>query len=192
MSYSYPKEICSLCGKLKRVNAHEEGNPICGNCYKKIHREMCSVCGQERPVHCRNNSQPICATCYYRIHRKICSICGKSKPVHSGEKGERICDNCRLYEDPHRIFLKYERSARKRHLDFSLSEEQFVSILSLGCDYCGRLPKRYNGVDRIDNNRGYENGNCVPCCKPCNLMKKDMSREDFISQCRLVSAKHQP
>lgn len=37
-----------------------------------------------------------------------------------------------------------------------------------------------NGIDRIDNNRGYEEDNVVACCFMCNSMKSDLSFEKFI------------
>ena len=40
----------------------------------------------------------------------------------------------------------------------------------------------YNGIDRKDNNLGYEKANCVPCCKRCNQMKNDMTMDEFINQ----------
>ena len=41
----------------------------------------------------------------------------------------------------------------------------------------------YNGIDRVDNNRGYEIENVVPCCTSCNSAKMDLSKEDFL--CRI-------
>lgn len=39
---------------------------------------------------------------------------------------------------------------------------------------------RHNGIDRIDSNKGYENGNVIPCCKFCNMAKMDRSQEEFL------------
>lgn len=36
-----------------------------------------------------------------------------------------------------------------------------------------------NGIDRIDNNRGYVKENCVPCCKTCNYAKRKMDLLTF-------------
>ena len=38
------------------------------------------------------------------------------------------------------------------------------------------------GIDRKDNNKGYTNDNCVPCCGFCNKMKMDHSIDEFYSQ----------
>ena len=38
----------------------------------------------------------------------------------------------------------------------------------------------HNGIDRIDNNIGYESKNVVSCCKICNYAKSNMNYKDFI------------
>jgi hypothetical protein len=38
-----------------------------------------------------------------------------------------------------------------------------------------------NGVDRVDSGRGYTVDNCVPCCKFCNLMKRNYTPEFFLA-----------
>jgi len=42
---------------------------------------------------------------------------------------------------------------------------------------------RSHGVDRLDNSKGYIDGNCVSCCGHCNLAKKDRSHIEFIKHC---------
>lgn len=37
----------------------------------------------------------------------------------------------------------------------------------------------YNGIDRVDNSKGYIKGNCVSCCSICNTMKLSLNLEDF-------------
>ena len=37
----------------------------------------------------------------------------------------------------------------------------------------------YNGIDRVDSNIGYIFENCVPCCKLCNMAKKEYPVEEF-------------
>jgi len=36
-----------------------------------------------------------------------------------------------------------------------------------------------NGIDRINSNIGYIEGNVVPCCKHCNRAKNTMSDSEF-------------
>jgi hypothetical protein len=48
----------------------------------------------------------------------------------------------------------------------------------------------YNGIDRIDNARGYERDNIVPCCKFCNRAKSAMPQKEFIDLVRRIAARH--
>jgi hypothetical protein len=104
----------------------------------------------------------------------------------------------------HQIFLNYQRWARLRNHCFELTEEQFLALTKGNCFYCGAEPSqihlhtnrrktdtgyKYNGVDRMDNTKGYTVENSVPCCGVHNFMKKKMSAPDFIAACVSV-AKH--
>lgn len=100
-----------------------------------------------------------------------------------------------------RIFRNYKSSAKRRSLDFKLSEYQFKALTKSLCYYCGCLPSAtiksgfksddyvYNGIDRLDNTQGYTLENSVPCCAMCNSMKSNHSYQDFISKCIEIANK---
>ena len=48
------------------------------------------------------------------------------------------------------------------------------------CSNCGSGDFVYNGLDRVDNEKGYTIDNVVPCCKHCNYAKRNRSVEEFI------------
>ena len=85
----------------------------------------------------------------------------------------------------------YQKNALKRGYEFNLSKEEFRNIITQPCFYCGKQytqEKRdkgnngsfkYTGIDRYDNTKGYVIGNCVPCCKTCNMMKGTMTVMEF-------------
>lgn len=90
----------------------------------------------------------------------------------------------------------YTRTAKERGLVFELTTKQFKTITSSHCHYCGCPPIQkiekvnnqkyamngnylYNGIDRVDNNRGYTIDNCAPCCIVCNRAKHQMSEAEF-------------
>jgi len=54
-------------------------------------------------------------------------------------------------------------------------------LINRPCFYCGQKNDT-KGLDRVDNNKGYLIENVVSCCQQCNLMKRDMSVNDFIVQ----------
>ena len=78
-----------------------------------------------------------------------------------------------------RLFKNYVRMCRRRNVFWELTLEQFQSLTSGKCAYCGTDPAqvsrsyKYNGIDRKDNLKGYSPGNCVPACKGCNFLKGD-------------------
>lgn len=94
-----------------------------------------------------------------------------------------------------KVFLSYKSAAKKRDIEFDLSEKEFLSYLSGNCNWCGVGPSNktstrtrpgrrvydlvYNGIDRIDNSKGYSLENCVSCCKLCNKSKSSLTVEEW-------------
>lgn len=89
------------------------------------------------------------------------------------------------------LFTSYLKNALDRGLKFELTQENFAALSQGNCHYCGSEPRQkfqtsdaatpytYNGIDRVDNSRGYHVDNCVPCCKICNKMKSALSEQEF-------------
>lgn len=65
------------------------------------------------------------------------------------------------------------RAAAKRKLTFTLTRPEYVELISNPCYYCEYdMPKSMGvGLDRIDNNRGYDSDNVLTCCGDCNLLR---------------------
>jgi hypothetical protein len=112
----------------------------------------------------------------------------KSCGCQAFNHGKRKPDN---WAPKQRIWLAYKRGAERRKLEFTLSREEFLKLIQQNCHYCGSEPINkcpsigydlhfvYNGIDRIDNEKGYITDNCVPCCKICNQTKLDTSLEEW-------------
>lgn len=110
---------------------------------------------------------------------------------------------------------KYKGKAKRKNRDFTLSKDQFRTIIQQNCFYCNSEPKeknlyftktkrkntiassttiewadqqwiRVNGIDRRDNNNGYILENSVPCCTFCNEMKMDRTEEQFIEHIKKI------
>jgi 5-methylcytosine-specific restriction endonuclease McrA len=88
------------------------------------------------------------------------------------------------------LFYLYGYKANKRGWDFDLTIEEFSVLTKGNCYYCGSEPSQikraknstvyiYNGIDRVDNSKGYILENCVPCCKQCNTAKNTHTVEEF-------------
>ena len=95
-----------------------------------------------------------------------------------------------------RVLHAYKFGAKGRQLDFDLPDQVFDQLISQACHYCGEPPSnvmndggygfKYNGIDRLDSNIGYTVENCVSCCGPCNDMKGDLSREEFLDKIKKI------
>lgn len=91
----------------------------------------------------------------------------------------RITNN-RHAHTPKGRYVKYKSRAKENGREFKLSREEFIQLFISNCHYCGSENAR--GIDRIDSDKGYIEGNVLPCCSICNFMKKNHPYDLFISQ----------
>lgn len=87
------------------------------------------------------------------------------------------------------IYWKYRSKARSKKTPFEISFEFFLHLVKMPCYICGKSNSnkqgrrgttvRYNGLDRVNNSKGYIEGNVMPCCKTCNKQKLDHNLEDY-------------
>jgi hypothetical protein len=76
----------------------------------------------------------------------------------------------------------YTTNASKRSLVWNLSTEEATTLFKQPCIYCNKQEEgQLGGIDRRDNDRGYDPDNVEPCCWTCNMMKNTMSRSEFIA-----------
>lgn len=99
------------------------------------------------------------------------------------------------------LFAKFKNDAKHRKIKVELKSEEFRNIVLSNCFYCGSFPQnefiytysnekiKYNGIDRIDNEKPYCLNNVVPCCWRCNSSKNNMSLLDFSRWLYAISEK---
>lgn len=92
------------------------------------------------------------------------------------------------------IWQTYFHNAKKRKLVFNLTLDQISELIKQPCFYCGVLEPhtfrrsltcrertmKYCGIDRMNNSRGYESDNVLPCCRRCNMMKRELGVQEFL------------
>lgn len=91
------------------------------------------------------------------------------------------------------LYKSYMGRANRKGISFDLSFEEFLNLVQQKCFYCDSEPENiagnrkytngsfvYNGIDRVDNTRGYTIENCVPCCEDCNRAKNSRPQREFI------------
>jgi hypothetical protein len=142
----------------------------------------------------------------WRKHYFVKCDCGTEKIIHGSSMisgNTRSCGCLRKVAQQHRrkpnnggeltaIILGYKHHASRRGLNWDLTRDQVNDIIRKDCYYCGSQPSNlkktrnstngllYNGIDRFDNTKGYIYSNVVPCCKQCNMAKRDISFSDFV------------
>ena len=93
------------------------------------------------------------------------------------------------------LYSSYKRQATYRGHSFQLNKFDFGLLTRQHCHYCGTKPSNikksrsnslagpyiYNGIDRVNNRRGYSLHNCVPCCALCNRMKRNLTTRQFLN-----------
>jgi hypothetical protein len=141
-----------------------------------------------------------------RRKRRPVQSCGcltleRRQETHRLQKGEITLN--KLERD-------YIKSAKRRGIEYELTREQFEGLIKLNCYWDNEPPKPKNayfkqdgtsfrdkesritsewadqqwilanGIDRLDNTKGYTIDNCVPCCPDCNEAKSNMTEEAFL------------
>jgi len=92
-----------------------------------------------------------------------------------------------------KLFRNYKYTALRKNLDFLIDYDFFFNMSQKHCNYCGIEPSLkvknetgsiynlVNGLDRVDNSKGYIVSNLVTCCSKCNYAKRNMTKEDFLN-----------
>jgi hypothetical protein len=94
-----------------------------------------------------------------------------------------------------RLIRDYQRERANRHYEWSLTFEEAEFLFKGNCFYCGAPPSQvcktykearnrifllFNGIDRVDNTKGYLSENVVSCCCTCNKGKQDLTVPQFL------------
>ena len=92
-----------------------------------------------------------------------------------------------------KLYYSYKHRAEKRGRKWALTKEDVRLLSQQHCFYCGMRPKQvmsdtsirtnyiYNGIDRIDNEKGYLISNVVSCCAQCNMAKYHYTTKEFLN-----------
>jgi CDGSH-type Zn-finger protein len=126
--------------------------------------------------------------------------CGNEKIAPASTLKKGTCTSCGCYKPNalprdesarNRVIETYKNGAIRKKIPFELTREEFFKLTDDNCAYCGQEPYLvskshsesddyiHNGVDRVDNSKGYTKKNCVPCCTPCNFAKRTMGVDKF-------------
>jgi hypothetical protein len=96
------------------------------------------------------------------------------------------------------VYSSYKSRAVKRGYKFELTLSSFMRIVQSNCIYCDKTAEsnnrsgkaNFNGIDRINNKKGYISDNVAPCCSMCNYMKASYTVKEFIGHIKKINAKN--
>lgn len=147
---------------------------------------------------------------------KLCNICKKLTSVldfyiaREGKRGKSIyVDRCKkCYSETTLVknklfkrekvkipfsdswfnvrFEKLRYSAMYRGKSFNLSLERFCELKSQKlCTYCNSLMNKVS-IDRIINDKGYSDINCVAACIKCNGLKRNFTYKTILNMSNIM------
>lgn len=83
--------------------------------------------------------------------------------------------------DPSRRLSSLKKEAFKKGIEWLLSDEEAIEMISSLCHYCNEKNKEScNSIDRKNSKEDYSVENCVPCCTMCNFMKNTLEYNHFL------------
>lgn len=127
----------------------------------------------------RSNKQQSCG-CFLKEWRTITKLPGNKSNFHF-------------------LLKQIKGNAKRRNIEYSLTDEQVKELVIKNCFYCGIEPRQiinqrrssepflYNGLDRKDNNKGYCIDNVITACKKCNFAKGSMPFDEFMDWIKRIS-----
>lgn len=143
----------------------------------------------------------------HRPHYRFKCVCGKEgearkSRIISGHTKSCGCRRAKVHQPKNtplpaktdiiaRVMWNMIFDANKRGIDFNLKKSYFKKLITSPCVYCGHTGfsktefkgqvLHHNGIDRLDSERGYENGNVKSCCRDCNMGKNKKTKEEFLA-----------
>lgn len=195
---------CTKCNTIKSikdfdVNTRKDNNIV-------IFRSECKKCrwGIEKARRDRKRTEPKQNYNGAKGGMKICSQCCVNKSldnyryIRNRNTFRSNCHDCekkykKIYRENPLVkerrqkynktvkekYRSYEKTAKRRNLNFELSIDEFENLTrNKKCYLCNDFHKII-GIDRINNNVGYEKSNCLSCCQKCNQAKMQLGLNDF-------------
>jgi len=200
INYSYKNYIRSADDKNLNFELNKEE-------FIEICKKECFYCGdiQEKGfngidrIDCKgdyikDNIVPCCEICNWMkgslnqevFVKRIEHIMTKNKFIKSELKKEYFYD----YKTS-KNYKSYKISATKRNIYIDIDKKTFLYLINHDCYLCGKKTddEHQNGIDRVDNNKGYILENVQPCCGNCNFIKNKFSLETIFDKFKKILIK---
>jgi hypothetical protein len=168
---------CVKCKENDKARSEQKkANRKCKSCPNRgAWRTYCDSCREKQRLKSAAASKK-------RREQGLCWSCN-----NRAKDGHTMCHRClelmkKKYDmnrqsqlDARKTIYRYRdavRNATKKGREWTIPEDVFWKLIADPCHYCGGPCGVYGvGLDRKDNDKGYTEENCVPCCKRCNYTK---------------------
>jgi len=180
----------------------------CSDCRDKENKQEAERRKERNKIHTgieanKESKTQLCVNCgkdfekfntrYHRVS-KICLDCKKNNTKQDEKRAGRVRNYRKeKFNNIENFFKIYVSKSQPRGYSFNLQYEDFKKLVLSSCYYCGyKKDDEVNGIDRVDNSKGYELENCVTCCKTCNRMKNYLHPLFFINLCKIYASGIKP
>lgn len=166
---------CEHCLHKSRINDRK------ANDKKRQDSNLCLDCG-------RTLTEEIQAKGKHDKLLRRCVPCYTKLQAQESKRPERERNyKAEAFTNKHVIWNHYVKGAKKRGIHFALSKKHFQELIVKPCFYCNHQKAgEVNGIDRIDNQKGYIEDNVVPCCETCNVLKGSQHPQEFIDKMQAI------
>jgi hypothetical protein len=150
---------------------------------KRQDPNLCLDCGREF-----NTTDVVKATGKHDKQLRRCEPCyEKLKKIEAERPVRERQYKAEAFTNKHVIWNHYVKGAKKRGINFQISKTRFNELILQTCFYCDyKKEGEVNGIDRVDNNKGYQDDNVVTCCEVCNQLKGSQHPQEFIDKMRVI------
>lgn len=175
------KKSCEECLDKERIKDKErfDKRKELYNALKQVNsdKRICVDCGKDYNKFNTLNNQD----------SKRCSHCNENQQNQDTKRiRERNFKN-ENFRNKEKYFKDYIKGSLRRDYEFTLNFEEFSELVDKECFYCHyKKDEEVNGIDRIDNIKGYTKENTVSCCEICNRIKNVYHPLFFIEKCKII------
>lgn len=159
---------CVYCGNTQSTRWYRENKYVNGTGH------ICNICYHKRHNAGRRNDPKELA--YRKEYNK------RPEVVKHRIEWQR-----NRLKDPAKRLYQASHKAKQRGLAWTISIAEYEKLISCKCFYCDNTIEPYGGgLDRINSALGYTPENVVPCCRTCNVMKNDLTQEEFFGRIQII------
>jgi hypothetical protein len=178
------EKSCQSC--LEKVNKSD----------KKRYQKRCEMHNALENI--KNTTYQVCVKCgddfeKYLTHAntssKLCQDCNHNQKAQDKKRESRVRKfKDERYNNIEGYYKSYIKNANKRGYTMELQFDEFKTLINMPCYYCNSsIENEVNGIDRVDNTKGYTKENSVACCGICNRIKLNYHPLFFIEKCKIIS-----